>query len=141
MSEKKFTAREVQDALEGLTWTEEHPVYKRDDSVPGWFKPYKRDENGNRVVDHMESYTYEFEWGEAERNVGHTYDVLGGVTVVASDPGGEGHGENIWVVVRTDETGQTFRIDGYYASYGDGSQYDDVLREVRAQEKTVIVYE
>lgn len=138
-----YTAREVQEALEGYEWTETTEVYKREDKPDKYgYRPYAKDpETGNLIVEGTQQYTCEFSWSEAEDMVGHTFDILGGVTVVASDPGGEGHGENIWTVVRVNETGQLFRIDGYYASYGDGSVYDGHLREVKAQERKVIVYE
>lgn len=137
-----YTAAEVQEALENLTWKESYPVYKISETRSEWGgRVYERDENGALVVERTEDYTQEFSWSEAEDMVGHTFDILGGVTVVASDPGGEGHGENIWTVIRVDETGQLFRIDGYYASYGEGSVYDGHLREVKAQERKVIVYE
>lgn len=128
---KKYTAREVQDALQDLTWEEKYESFF--DYVDGKYTRLSKSI--------MKTAEMEFEWREAEGSVGKVYDVLGGVEVVASDPGGEGHGESIWVVVRVNETGQLFRIEGYYASYGDGSQYDGELREVKAQERTVIVYE
>lgn len=137
-----YTAVEVQDALENLTWTEYYPVYKRSETPNAWgVRNYAKDDKGALIVERTEEYTQEFSWSEAENMVGHVYDVLGGVEVVASDPGGEGHGENIYTVVRVNETGQLFRIDGYYASYGDGSVYDGHLRPVNAIERMVMVYE
>lgn len=137
-----YTAREVQDALEAYTWTQTHEIYKRGEPNGAYgYRPYLTDEKGQYIVEGTEDYTCEFSWSEAEDSVGHVYDVLGGVEVIQSDPGGEGHGENIHVVVRVNETGQLFRIDGCYSSYGDGSVYDDYLRSVNAYERTVIVYE
>lgn len=137
-----YTAREVQEALEEHTWIEQHPVYAQGEPTrPGGWRPYLRDENDRLIEVGTEDVTFEFDWSEAEDMVGHTFDVLGGVTVIASDPGGEGHGENIWTVVRADETGQLFKIQGYYSSYGEGSTYDSHLYEVKAKEKVVIVYE
>jgi len=133
-----YTAREVQDALEDHTWVETHDVYKR--GGPGESYWARDPKTGDLIVEGTHDYTYEFSWSEAEDMVGHTYDVLGGVEIVASDPGAEGHGENIWTVVRVNETGQLFRIDGYYASYGDGSVYDGDLYPVKAEERTVVVY-
>lgn len=117
-----YTAREVQQALENHTWT---------------FGTTSYDENWRVIPGKTETYTAEFEWFEAEDSVGQVYNVLGGVKVVDSDPGGEGHGENIFIVFQAVETDQYFRIDGYYASYGDGSLYDGDMYEVRPFEKTV----
>lgn len=135
-----YTAREVQDALEAHTWDEDYVHYDYHYDAEGRYVT-KKDENGDNVILDQGTYTDEFSWSEAEDSVGHVYDVLGGVEVIQSDPGGEGHGENIHVVVRVNETGQLFRIDGCYSSYGDGSVYDDYLRSVNAYERTVIVYE
>lgn len=135
-----YTAREVQDALESYTWGEDYVYYEYEYDAERRYVP-KKDAKGNEIIRDQGTYQREFSWSEAEDSVGHVFDVLGGVEVVASDAGGEGHGENIWTVVRVNETGQLFRIDGYYASYGEGSVYDGYLREVKAQERTVIVYE
>jgi hypothetical protein len=134
-----YTATEVQEALENLTWVKAHNVYKR--GGPGESYWARDPQTGQLIVEGTEDVTYEFSWSEAEDSVGHVYDVLGGVEVVQSDPGGEGHGENIHIVVRVNETGELFRIDEFYSSYGDGSVYDDRLRVVNAYERTVIVYE
>lgn len=117
-----YTAREVQNALENLTWESETPAY---------------DEHWHRIPGQTETHTAEFEWNIAEDSVGYTYDVLGGVEVVDSDPGGEGHGEDIYIVFRVIETEQFFLINGSYYSYGDGSVYDGDMYEVRPFEKTV----
>jgi hypothetical protein len=52
--------------------------------------------------------------------------------------GGEGQGDDIWVVVKIGD--QLFRKDGYYASHY-GSDWDGYCREVKAKEETVTVYE
>jgi hypothetical protein len=65
---------------------------------------------------------------------------LGRVTVVHTDGGSEGDGEAAFLVIRTEETGQLFRVDGYYQSY-DGLTIDGNLYEVQEKEKTVKVYE
>ena len=52
--------------------------------------------------------------------------------------GGEGQGDEIWVVVSVGT--QTFRKEGYYDSHH-GSDWDGEFEEVRGVEKTVTVYE
>lgn len=139
-----FTAREVEDALQEHTREYQSPVYKRKPVVPGeYYAKYELDETGNVIVDHEETFTEEFSWNEAEdESLGHTWDVegIGVVILVDSSPGREGGGEHVWVVVRTETTGQFFRMNGYYSSY-EGSEYDGGLFEVTPQERTVTVYE
>lgn len=60
------------------------------------------------------------------------------IKVVADHGGGEGSGEERWIVIEVG--GRLFRKDGYYASY-EGSTFDSDLREVRAVEKPVTFYE
>ena len=136
----KYTAAEVAEALESYTWLTPYKHYKYDYDADRVYTQVL-DGEGNPIVEEEGEYESEFSWSEAEDRVGHMYDVLGGVEVVASDPGGEGHGESIWVVIRVKETDQYFRNDGWYASFGEGSVYDGELYEVTPQEKTVVVYE
>lgn len=56
------------------------------------------------------------------------------------DYGGEGQGDDYWVVFKTVETGQFWRVDGWYASY-DGGELDGELYEVEPKEVTVTQYE
>lgn len=117
-----YDAREVQNALENYAWEFEAATY---------------DSNWKIIPGKTETHTAEFEWSYAEDSVGHTYDVLGGVKVVDSDPGGEGHGEDIHIVFQTVDTDQYFLINGSYYSYGDGSVYDGDMFEVRPFERTI----
>lgn len=57
---------------------------------------------------------------------------------IASDEGGEGHGEDIWVVVKAGT--QLFEKCGYYRSHYD-SEWDGLLTEVKPVEKTITVYQ
>lgn len=70
---------------------------------------------------------------------------IDGIKVEAAefDTGGEGHGEDIYMVFKTtDKDGvvQLWRKDGYYASY-DGDNWDGDFREVKAVERVVVFYE
>jgi len=77
------------------------------------------------------------DWDE----VGTLETSLGTVQEVEQVGGGEGDGEHTHVVLKTEATGQFFRINGYYYSY-DGTTWDDSrLFEVRPVTKTVVVYE
>jgi len=71
--------------------------------------------------------------------------VIDGVKIEKAefDTGGEGHGEDIYMVFKTtdaDGNVQYWRKDGYYASY-DGSNWDGDFREVRPVERVVTYYE
>lgn len=137
-----YTAQQVQEALENYSFTDTFNVYKLEEPDRYGYSRYVFDENNQIVVDHVEEFQHEFSWIEAEdKSDGYVWEGtgVGDVEKVASEPGGEGHGEDIWVVVRTIDTGQLFRMNGWYASY-DGSNYDGELYEVRAQERTVVVY-
>lgn len=65
-----------------------------------------------------------------------------GYVKLVDEYGGEGQGDEYWVVFSVSDGGVTrlFRMDGYYASYY-GSEFDGDLKEVQARQKTVTVYE
>lgn len=66
-----------------------------------------------------------------------------GVIKYVADYGGEGQGDDYWVVVKIvghDGTERYFRRDGWYASYS-GGELDGPTVEVRPREKMVTVYE
>jgi len=52
--------------------------------------------------------------------------------------GGEGKGDDYWVVFKIGE--QYFRVDGWYASY-DGGELDGEPYEVSPKEQTITTYE
>jgi hypothetical protein len=61
---------------------------------------------------------------------------------VEAQYGGEGQGDQYWVVISLSdgETTRYFRKDGWYASY-DGGELDGDTSEVKPQEKTIVVYQ
>lgn len=61
---------------------------------------------------------------------GETYPV----EVVETDPGGEGHGEYVYFILKVGE--QTFKKEGYYASHH-GTDWDGDFFEVESREVTV----
>ncbi|OKI54557.1 hypothetical protein [Micromonospora sp. CB01531] len=66
-----------------------------------------------------------------------------GVISYVADYGGEGQGEQYWVVVKVkahDGTERYFRRDGWYQSYS-GGELDGPTVEVKPTQKTVTVYE
>jgi len=68
---------------------------------------------------------------------------LGTVQTVKDHGGGEGSGEERYVVIKvTDNQGNEtyYRKDGYYASY-DGSTFDGEFREVTPRDRVVTFYE
>jgi hypothetical protein len=65
------------------------------------------------------------------------------VSVAEADTGGEGHGEDVYIVFKTIDTKgdtQYWRKDGYYASHY-GTDWDGDFREVRLIERIVTFYE
>lgn len=56
--------------------------------------------------------------------------------------GGEGEGSNWYSVKHLKNTNQYFKISGYYTSYHgtDFDSYEDCLKEVFPEEKTITVY-
>lgn len=61
------------------------------------------------------------------------------ITVIQDESGGEGHGEEAWLVFSVGD--RIFRVDGSYYSY-DGTHWDDdSFREVKAVTKAVTFYE
>lgn len=95
----------------------------------------------NREV--TSTYERECTWGELWHAEPHDFTVpgVGHVSVVESF-GGEGKGDEAWVVILVvDEAGRThwYRKDGWYASYS-GVDFDGEFREVRPTTKTVVVY-
>jgi hypothetical protein len=78
-------------------------------------------------------------WGECSPDIKTIIDTDIPVESILVHGGGEGDGEEYYIVFKIGET--IWRVDGWYASHH-GSELDyDSLREVKAQEKTVIVYE
>lgn len=80
-------------------------------------------------------------WGELGWCL-RTPQTVGNHTVQTEEQfGGEGQGDKLWAVfsVKTGDETQYFRMSGWYASY-DGFNWDGDLEEVKAQEKTIIVW-
>lgn len=90
----------------------------------------------DKLEHHLAEDYYEFAWG----NIGDTEEVpgLGLVELVSSEPGGEGHGEHIYFVVKVGH--RYLKKTGYYASYA-GSDWDGPFTEVRPTVREVTFYE
>lgn len=95
--------------------------------------------------DDVEEFLYWSDWvGNTDPQPVLELPDVGTVRKVA-DFGGEGKGDERWMVVSVtflDGTVKLYRKEGYYASY-DGTTWDEdfTLREVTAQEKVVIFYD
>lgn len=66
-----------------------------------------------------------------------------GVITTAASHGGEGQGDDYWVVIRItapDGSVRFFRQDGWYQSYS-GGELDGDTYEVKPTPKTVVFYE
>lgn len=59
------------------------------------------------------------------------------LSLVESDPGGEGHGEYVFLVIKVGD--QLFRKEGFYASHH-GTDWDGDFSEVEPKEVTVTKY-
>ncbi|UDL16815.1 hypothetical protein SEA_ATUIN_149 [Arthrobacter phage Atuin] len=76
-----------------------------------------------------------YSWREGEVK---SFEIASGtVTLVKNHGGGEGDGEERWIVIKVGD--QLFEYRGYYSSW-DGTEWDDKLREVEPYEVTVIKY-
>lgn len=92
-------------------------------------------ENYDSGLEGIESY-HELKYGASAHVKG-----LGHVRRVA-DYGGEGQGDEYWVVfsVTEGDVVRTFRKDGWYQSYN-GGEFDSELVEVKPVQKTITVWE
>lgn len=95
------------------------------------------EENGfEDPKDYGYSNVYEFIKGEEE-----SVEVPGiGKLEFVDEYGGEGQGDDYWVVFKTAETGQLWRADGWYASHH-GGEIDGEVYEVEPKEVVQTVYE
>lgn len=134
MSDKQYTAREVQDALEEHTWPYTYTHYEYGYNDEGRYTCI------GEGVERTE--TAEFSWQDIEDVNDGVYKgtAVGDVEVVEVDGGGEGHGEDIYAVVRVVDTGQLFRMNGTYMSHY-GSEWDGQLYPVNAVTREVTFYE
>ena len=73
-----------------------------------------------------------------KEDIPHSH-ILGNVKCVA-EYGGEGKGEDYWLVAYFEKYDVYIRIDGWYTSY-EGSNFDGDPYIVEPKEKVVIVYE
>lgn len=129
---KEYTAEEVEEALENHTWPFTYTKYEYGYNEQG---QYARIGEGKEVTD-----TAEFSWSEVGEHAKFEGTAVGDVEVVEVDEGGEGHGEDIHVVLRVVETGQLFRKNGsYYSHYGE--EWDGRLFPVKAVTREVVFYE
>lgn len=81
-------------------------------------------------------------WAWENSLEGTRVEGLGQVTTVEQF-GGEGQGDQAWVVIKIkfdDGTEKYYRKDGYHASH-DGTYFDGDFDEVTPQQKVVTVYE
>lgn len=91
--------------------------------------------NWRNDVDGIES------WYELKSGASAVVEGLGKVVKV-DDYGGEGQGDEYWVVfsVTKGDVTRHFRMDGWYQSYN-GGEFDGDLKEVRPKQKTITVWE
>lgn len=101
----------------------------------------------------IESYEYKGESGwyfwkyESDEVAGHEVPGVGKVRLIDSVGGGEGSGEEMYLIFSVQPEGtkyasavRFFRKDGYYASF-DGSNWDGGFFEVKPTKHTVTIYQ
>lgn len=97
-------------------------------------------EDGDYYDDAGVGYFEEIAGDLSEDLYGNGIEVDGLHLTLVEQVGGEGEGDEYFVVFTIQETGQFFRFDGYYSSY-DGTNWEDTaLREVQKTAKTITVY-
>jgi hypothetical protein len=125
--------------LRMLEPTKYNPGYK------GTFEEYVSEEYGaERYVDKNSPGT-EYDTASLWQHIkyeGESGSVDGLSAKVEAQHGGEGQGDQYWVVISISDglTTRYFRRDGWYASY-DGGYLDTDTFEVKPAEKVVTVYE
>lgn len=92
---------------------------------------FKYEDNFNK-----EKNTYDLHNKETDEPI----DVDLGTINHVDQYGGEGQGDDYWVVAYFEKYDAYVRIDGYYASY-DGGYLDGEPRLVTPKQKTITVYE
>lgn len=90
------------------------------------------------LKEHYEDNVSEFAYDDSDSDL----PGIGKMSEVAQE-GGEGEGETWFSVKHFLDHDIYVRIDGSYASYSgtDFEDWDDAVKEVRPQEKTITVYE
>ena len=83
-------------------------------------------------------------WHQGNNSKNQPVDFGGGSVIkLVEDFGGEGQGDDYWIVMEItvdDEPPRLYRVEGWYASY-DGGYLDGDLHEVRPKEVLRTIYE
>jgi hypothetical protein len=113
-----------------------------------WYDPEQTWEDAVRAeyeIDEDETFNFLDENSSIWKSVkyeGGKYTKDGLTADRVAEYGGEGDGDQYWVVISISDgtTTRYFRKDGYYASY-DGGYLDGDTREVKPAERLVVFYE
>lgn len=108
---------------------------------PGLFRALSAYTNGES--DEMLDEDRDYEFGDVywEEIWSSTFEDLGDFRVRRADSyGGEGQGEDYWMVLEVEfsDVTKTFELSGYYESY-DGGYYNDI-QEVKPMDKVITVW-
>lgn len=97
----------------------------------------------DRMIESIEDEWENSGWGAWKYEEFTRVETELGVIEYVADFGGEGKGDDYWVVVKiTDANGDVrhFKRLGWYASYS-GGELDGPTVEVKPTERTIVVYE
>lgn len=99
----------------------------------------------DKIVEEFQGSSFAGIAGEFQEALGwrtdDSYDLEGLTLSLVDQHGGEGEGDEYYVVFYAKETNQYFRFDGTYSSW-DGRDYDSShLYEVRPVDRVVTFYE
>lgn len=108
----------------------------------GTFEQWLEDEHGHWFYDDENKFLNRHVW-EQIKHEGREGKHEGFTANRVAEYGGEGQGDDYWVVVSVSDglTSRYFRMDGWYASYGNGGELDGEVSEVTPVEKMVVFYE
>jgi hypothetical protein len=130
----KFQASQARAKENGWEWYDPNKTWQ-EDLAEDYDLDIEDEDNWSNLDDN------ESAWKQAKYE-GSEYTADGFTAKREAEFGGEGEGEQYWVVVSLSDGNTTryFRKDGWYASY-DGGYLDGETYEVTPREKTITVYE
>lgn len=145
-----YTIADLDEAIQEGKWDQEDNGYRSE----GWHEFAEAASNSHKYVNNIDPADYPgIELDIRERSDGTKYAYVPlpnpgvripgiGQAFVLEDHGGEGQGDEYWLIFQVVADGVTklYRRNGWYASYS-GGEYDGPTEEVKPVQKLVTVYE